>query len=292
MARSLPSTLALAALAAATFVTAPAGASTPPHAAAHLVPRSTVTADVPQTALDAKLKGDVVVRLHVSRLGIVDSALVLTGDERLGPAALAAARWYLYAPQARPQWTTATITIDGTVEDDPMPLDILAMARETEGSGETLAAIDVWAGALNRCGTHPTIRNPWAIRAHIAELQQRLPAMPVPQGESQGRAIGARVQQQRTVSRAEHAELVAKFEDAQRSMPWWDEPYQWDAASLLGCGRSQDAIRTLLVFRAATRDSLSRRRADRALAGIAAGDTVVVGEMLKKEGGQFDRAEP
>ena len=81
---------------------------------------------------------------------------------------------------------------------------------------------------------------------------------------------------------------MRKIEDAQRDMPWWDEPYQWDAASLIGCGRTQDAIRALLVFRAATRDPESRRRADRALAGIAAGDSLMVGEMLKREGRKFE----
>ena len=255
------------------------------------MPLSTVPADIPQAALDAKLRGDVVVRLRVSRLGVVDSTTVVSGDERLRASALDAARWYLYAPRPAPAWTTTTITIDGTEETDPLPLDILAMAREAEDTGDFRAALEVWAGALNRCGTHPTLRNAWAIRGRIAGAQQRLPAMPTPLGESYGSAIAARVEQQRTVSRGAHAELVLKFEDAQRNLPWWDEPYQWDAASLLGCGRSQDAIRTLLIFRAATRDSTSRHRADRAITGIAAGDSIMVGEMLKREGRQFDRAE-
>jgi TonB family protein len=286
MARPFVVTLALAALVATAGAAPRAGSS-----AASLLPLSTVPADVPQAALDARLKGDVVVRVHVSRLGLVDSASVVSGDARLREAAVAAARWYLYAPQPAPAWTTTTVAIDGTVEAEPLPLDILAMAREAEHAGDFRASLDAWAGALNRCGTHPTIRNPWAIREHVAELQQHLPAAPELLGESRGTAVAARVRQQRTVSRAEHAELVLKFEDAERNLPWWDELYQWDAASLVGAGRSQDAIRALLVFRAATRDSASRHRADRAIAGIAAGDTVMVGEMLKKEGRQFEPAE-
>jgi hypothetical protein len=250
-----------------------------------------VEADVPQAALDARLKGDVVLRLRVSRLGLVDSVRVVSGDARLRTPALAAARWYLYSAQPRPVWTTTTITIDGTVESEPLPLDVMGMARTAERAGNFQAALDAWAGVLNRCGTHPTIRNPWAIRERIARLERTMAVPPPLRGESQGYAIAARIEQQRTVASAAHAELVKKFEDAQRDLPWWDEPYQWDAASLVGCGRSQDAIRTLMIFRAATRDTASRRLADRALAGIAAGDTVVVGEMLKKEGRRFETVE-
>ena len=263
----------------------------PASAAASLTPLSTVLADVPQAALDARLKGDVVVRVRVSRLGLVDSARVVSGDARLRAPALAAARWYLYAAQPRPEWTTVTITIDGTVDSEPLALDVIGMARDAERAGHFQAALDAWAGVLNRCGTHPTIRNPWAIREHIAEVQRRMPVEPPLRGESQGYAVAARIEQQRTVARAAHADLVKKFEDAQRDLPWWDEPYQWDAASLIGAGRSQDAIRTIVIFRAATRDTASYRRANRALAGIAAGDTVMVGEMLKQEGRKFETPE-
>jgi TonB family protein len=311
MARSLfvaPALAALLAAASVALAAPPSGAPALPAAQARLlaggidslgrahvaaapgalVLRTTVPADVPQAALDAKLKGKVVVRVHVTRWGTVDGEVVVSGDPRLRPSALAAARWYLFAPPASPAWTTVTVSIDGTVDYDPLPLDILKMARDAERLGHTQAALDAWAGALNRCGTHPTIRNPWAIREHIADLQSHMKDEAPLRGESQGYAVAARVEQQRTVAGVSHADLIKKFEDAQRDLPWWDEPYQWNAASMLGCGRSQDAVRTLLVFRAMTRDTVSKNRAIRALDRIAVGDTLLTGEMLKREGRQFD----
>ena len=162
------------------------------------------------------------------------------------------------------------------------------MALQAERERNWPAALDAWAGVLNRCGTHPTIRNPWAVREHIAELVRRMKVVPQPHGEGHGDAVAARVEQQRTVEHDAHAALVIKIGDAQRSMPWWDEPYQWNAASLIGCGRTQDAIRMLVVFRDLTRDPVSRQRADRALSGIAAGDSIAVSEMLKLEGPKYE----
>ena len=287
MARPSLAVPALAALLVSALVAAPP-AFAAPAAAPSLVPRSTVLPDVPQAALDAKLHGDVVVRARVSRLGLVDSARVVSGDPRLRAPALAAARWYLYAPRPAPAWTSATISIDGTADADPLPFDIRGMALQAERERNWPAALDAWTGVLNRCGTHPTIRNPWAIREHIAELVHRMKVVPEPHGEGHGDAVAARVEQQRTVERGAHAALVAKIEDAQRSLPWWDEPYQWNAASLIGCGRTQDAIRMLVVFRDLTRDPVSRKRAERALTGIAAGDSIAVSEMLKLEGPKYE----
>jgi TonB family protein len=288
MARPAVVSLVFAAVLSSAAVPAASPAGTAAPGVIALTPLTTVPADVPQEALDARLRGDVVVRVRVSRLGVVDSASVASGDPRLRRSALDAARWYLYAPRREPAWSTVTVTIDGTEEAEPLPLDVLGMAREAERAGDAPAALIAWAGVLNRCGRHPTIRNAWAIREHIVALQRSLPKQPPISGGSPRDAMAARLQQQRVVSRAEHADLVQRFETAQLNLAWWDELYQWDAASLLGCGRSQDAIRSLLLFRAATRDSVSRVRADRALAGIAAGDTVAVGERLKLEGRKLE----
>ncbi len=253
-----------------------------------LEPRTTVPPDVPQAALDARLAGRVTVRARVTQWGTVDSVVAISGDPRLRAAAMDAVRWYVYAPQAEPAWTLATITIDGREETDPLGVDILGLIRDAERDGRWRDALEAYTGALRRLDQHPTLRNPWALRLRAVRTAARLGGPGSPGGSIELKAIATRVQQQRTVARAAHADLVADFETCLQAAPWWGEVYQWEAASLLGCGRSSDAIRDLLLFRVACPDSVSRERAERALAGIAAGDTVVVGERLKREGRQFE----
>jgi hypothetical protein len=50
-------------------------------------------------------------------------------------------------------------------------------------------------------------------------------------------------------------------------------------------------MRTLALFRAAAADSGARSLADRAIAGLAAGDTLAVSRLLMHEGVQFNRDE-
>jgi len=73
--------------------------------------------------------------------------------------------------------------------------------------------------------------------------------------------------------------------------PWWADGYQWRAASLLQCGRGDEGMRTLMLFREAAADSAARSLADRAIASLAAGDTIVAAQMLTREGVQFNRDE-
>jgi hypothetical protein len=260
--------------------------------AAPLVPRSTVPADVPVAALQQGITGDVEVAARVDTRGLVDSVRATRGDALLRASAMDAVRWYVYPPQPRPVWTTATVHIDGRVDADPLPFDVRAMALEAEARGDWRGALDAWTGVANRAGKHPAYQNPWAPRLRIMRLEAKLPPPDGLRGPAVSDATGARVTQQRSMARAEHEDLVEKFESVLRSMPGWAEVYQWEAASLLGCGRRDDAMRALEIFRAGSRDSASLAIADRALAGIVAGDTIGVAEMLKKEGRQFDSEEP
>ena len=269
----------------------PAANATASVAAASPVLISRVPADVPQAALEARLHGVVSVRARVSRLGLVDSVRVVTGDRRLRESALASARWWLFAPVAKPVWTTLRIDIDGRPPVDPLTPDVLAMAHEAERRGAWMEAIEAWMGALHRIGKHPSMLNEWAIRDHVIRLTRRLTSQPRVPGALLTRCQEARGGQFRTLARSEHQAFVTIFDDALLSAPWWADGYQWRAASLLNCGRGQDGMRTLMLFRTAAGDRTARSLADRAIAGLATGDTLGTAQLLKREGQQFNRDE-
>jgi len=251
---------------------------------------SRVPADVPRAALAAHLKGDVVVEALVAPTGVVDSVRA-QGDPRLRGAAEAAVRWWIFSPAATSDWVRVNVAIDGTVGDEPLNPDVLAMARDAEKTGDLRGAIDAWTGALHRAGRHPSIRNEWAIRGHVIQLAARMKTPPPPPHAAQVHAEGARIKQDRTLARSLHADLVTIFDASLLDAPWWSEAYQWRAASEAGCGRITDAMRSLLAFRLGTSDSTNQALADSALAGLAASDTLGVSELLKKQGAHFNWSE-
>jgi hypothetical protein len=284
MRRTLPAVLAFFALASLPFVSARrVGAQPPP-----LAPLSTVPADVPQAMLDAGSSANVVVRARVGSTGMVDSAVALSGLPAARASAAAAVRWWIFPPRTPPAWTEVRITLDGTSREPAPRPDVLAMAREAERSGDAGGAMMAWMGALGRVGRHPSIQNEWAIREHIARLRTRLAKPPVVAGTTTTPAIVARIRQQRVLASAEHADVVDALDKTLLAAPWWDDPYQWRAASEAGCGRVYDAMRSLRMLRMVTADSAMRARADRGIAGLAAGDTLRVSQMLKLEGRQFN----
>ena len=265
----------------------PAGA---PGSAGSLPPRlvSSVPADVPAELLAAHLSADVGVRAHVRRDGTIDSVRAVSGDARLRAAAEASGRWWIFERQPRPRWTFAHVHWDGQDVSEPLSPDVIALAREAERAGDPGAAIDDWCGALARAGQHPSIRNEYAIRERILKLAARItPPRPVP-AEAFGEGQGARNQQERTVARAEHEDLVATLDRVLVQAPWWADAYQWRAASQFGCGRAADGLRSVLLMRAAATDRAMRDRADRALARFATGDTLGTYQLLKTEGIHFN----
>ncbi|HTR97151.1 MAG TPA: hypothetical protein VMH61_04565 [Candidatus Acidoferrales bacterium] len=252
---------------------------------------SRVPADVPSELLAAHVATDVGVRVHVRRDGTVDSVRAVSGDVRLRRSAESAVRWWIFARPSGPQWTLVHVQFDGHDDAEPLDPDVIALARDAETSGDLSGAIDDWCGALARVGQHPALRNEFAIREHILRLAARLePPRAVPTsifGEGQV----ARIQQERTVARTAHEELVEAFDHVLVAAPWWGEAYQWRAASQLACDRAADGLRSLRLFRDAAATSAARDIADRALARFAAGDTLGAAEILKFEGARFNRDE-
>lgn len=254
-------------------------------------PADSVPADVPEDVLDARTAGTVELRAHVAATGAVDSVVVVSGDRGLRDAAAAAVRWWIY-PRGTPHWTLARVRIDGDVDVNPLRPDVLAMARDAERDGRPREALDAWLGALARVGDHPALANAWAIREHIVRLVARMrPQPPLPKSAERDATV-ARVAQQHAVASGEHADLVVRFDGALAAAPWWAEAYQWRAASLLACGRTPDALRSLRLFRLGATDAASRAIADRALELIAHGDTLVASQWLKHQGRRFESQGP
>jgi TonB family protein len=252
---------------------------------------SSEPASVPEAALEAKLHGPVKVNVRITRSGLVDSVQVMTGDPRLRAGAVASARWWIFAPPPQPTWARITVDVDGREDADPLTPDVLAIAHDAELRGAPWEAIDACVGALQRVGRHPRLRSEWPIRAEAIRLARLAPDRLKVPGALMSACQRARGQQLRTMASADHAAFVQIFDQALLVSPWWADGYQWRAASLLQTGRGFDAMRTLALFRAAAADSGARSLADRAIAGLAAGDTLAVSRLLMHEGVQFNRDE-
>jgi hypothetical protein len=280
---------ALCAPLAARAAVAPRAAAVPPadtSAGTHVREvLSPVLADLPLAASAQHVYGDVVVRALVSPMGIVDSALAVSGDHRLRPAAETAVRWWIFRPGPAREWSTVTVTIPpADAEELPLNPDVVAMARAAEAHGEMRAAVDAWTGALARVGRHSSLRNEWAIREHLLRIARSMNPPPVPANFIAVHARSWHGEQERTVTTQAHAALVESFAEAVNGAPWWPEPYLWRAASLLGAGRLPAALRDLRAYRLGVRDTEGVALADRVLLRLAAGDTLGACEMLKKTG--------
>lgn len=285
----VPLVLAALAMPALAGTSLAAAAEVTAHAVAPPAPTvvSAIPVDVPQAALDAHVAGRVEVRARVEPWGLPDSVIAVAGDPRLRRAAEASVRWWVFTRPAKPAWTTVHVDIDGRLDFPPLRPDVLGLAHAAEAAGDLPQAVDLWIGALTRVGKHPTLRNGWAIREHIAHLVARMKSTPHAGGAITSPAIEARYHQQKAVARVSHEDLLPAFNRAVNEAPWWGEPYAWWSASLLGAGRSDDALRALRMYQLIAPDSIARPLAARAFAGIAAGDTVRVSEIMKHEGKQF-----
>lgn len=284
--------LALAASVSNATTAAPHRAAAGAPATVELTPVLRPAADVPQAAIDAKLSGKVELALRVTRAGYVDSVRVLSGDSRLRTAASDVARWCIYAPLSEPAWTHLTVEIDGAVEPEPLNPDVIAMAREAEGTKDWNNALAAWTGALQRLGSHPSLANEWALREHALHVSRQLKPVPPAPGEMQGNARGARTQQERVVARGQHEDIVGIFDNVLRTAPWWIDPYLWRASSLAGCGRRAEAVRSLRFYLLGAPDSAGTWLATTALAQLAAGDSLGASELIKKRAQSFNVDKP
>jgi hypothetical protein len=65
--------------------------------------------------------------------------------------------------------------------------------------------------------------------------------------------------------------------------PWYADAYRWRASARAASGQRAGALRDVLCYEIATRDSARLAMADRALVALATGDTLAAMTLLKRE---------
>ena len=257
------------------------GATTAPAAGPSVLLRA--SADLSPHAFAAHLAGKVAVRVHVAPSGIADSARATSGSVALRASAEAAARWTIFEASPRGGWTNVTIDVaPAAADDDPLTPDCVTSALAAEKAGDLRGALDWWLGALTKVGTHPELRNVWAVREQVLRIATTMhPTPPVPNATS-GAARNLSAQLERTVARMQHQDIIALLQPVLREAPWWAEPYRCLAAAQCGSGQLLEARRTLRFYQMAA-DSAGRVRAASALRMLAVADTIGASEVLKKQ---------
>jgi hypothetical protein len=220
----------------------------------------------------------------VDRVGIAREVRITRGGTPFDSAAVDAVRWWLFDPvveNGTRVWTPVTVDARPPADADPIVPDVLALAAEAEVRGDTRGALDAWTGALARAGTHQSLRNEWVMREHVLRLAAASPTPPAVPGTLAGQARGARNLMQRNIARGSNADYAATLDKVLRAAPWYTDAYRWRAAARAASGQRTGAIRDVLCYRLGARDSTERALADRALAMLAAGDTLAANSLLK-----------
>ncbi len=102
--------------------------------------------------------------------------------------------------------------------------------------------------------------------------------MPPP---TEASALGTHELMLRNIARGENEGYAAALDDVLREAPWYADAYRWRASARAASGQRDGAVRDVLCYRLAVRDSSERALADRALAALAAADTIAALTMLK-----------
>ena len=157
----------------------------------------------------------------------------------------------------------------------------LALALDAESRGDLRGAIDAWGGVLARVGVHPSLGDEWSVRERILRLAARLPEPLAVPSAAVGPARGARNLMQRNVARANNVDYAVRLDESLAIAPWYADAYRWRAAARAAAGMRAGALRDATCYRIAAPDSASRALADRAIALIAAGDTLTANSILK-----------
>jgi len=222
----------------------------------------------------------------VDSLGIVREARVLRGGTAYDSTAVQAARWWLFEPArlaGRPVASTTRVTVEITLpaDQDPLVPDVRALALDAEARGDLRGAMDAWTGVLARVGVHPTLGDEWSVRERILRLAARItPPPPVPRPVL-SRARNANNLMQRNIARGDNEDYARTLDEALLVAPWFADAYRWRAAARAMSGQRPGAMRDVLCYESAARDSASRSRAERALHALAAGDTLAANSLLK-----------
>lgn len=218
--------------------------------------------------------------------GTARQVRIARGGTPFDSAAVDAVRWWLFDPVLANStrvsaWARVTVDARPPAEADPVVPDVLALANDAETRGDTRGALDAWTGALARAGTHPSLRNEWVMREHALRLAAASPTPPAVPLTLAGQARGARNLMQRNIARANNADYAQTLDKVLRAAPWYTDAYRWRAAARAASGQRTGAIRDVLCYRLGSRDSTQRALADRALAMLAAGDTLGANSLLK-----------
>lgn len=293
----LPRTLiAVPLLAALLLPWVPAGASATSPAASDTLASAPFTEPQPRvrdtvglnftTPLLAADPATIELHVLVDRNGIAREVRIPRGGTPFDSAAVDAVRWWLFDPvvmNSTPAsgWTRVTVEARPPADADPIVPDVLALAAEAEARGDTRGALDAWTGALARAGAHPSLRNEWVMREHVLRLATASPTPPAVPITLTGQARGARNLMQRNIARGSNADYAATLDKVLRAAPWYTDAYRWRAAARAASGQRTGAMRDVLCYRLGARDSAERTLADRALAMLAAGDTLAANSLLK-----------
>jgi len=224
----------------------------------------------------------------VDSLGIVRQARVERGGTPYDSAAVDAVHWWQFEParaHGRPVAARVSVAVPvrPPVDADPLTPDVFGMALKAEAAGDPLDALDAWTGTLARAGVHPTLGNEWVIRERILRLAAGLGAAPAVPSVAVSSARGAHNLMLRDMSRATNADLAKALDAVLLEAPWYADAYRWRASARAASGQRAGAIRDVLCYEIATRDSAGLAMADRALVALATGDTLAALTMLKHE---------
>jgi hypothetical protein len=222
----------------------------------------------------------------VDSLGIVRQARVERGGTPYDSAAVDAVHWWQFEParaHGRPvaARVSVAVPVHPPVDADPLTPDVLrhgAQGRGGRGSPRRPGCLDRHAG---ESGRHPTLGNEWVIRERILRLAAGLGAAPAVPSGAVSSARGAHNLMLRDVSRATNADLAKALDAVLLEAPWYADAYRWRASARAASGQRAGAIRDVLCYEIATRDSARLAMADRALVALATGDTLAALTMLK-----------
>lgn len=246
--------------------------------------RSRVQATLGNAGLDAPAGQRVRIKVQVDTLGMVTEASVYEGGTPFDSAAVDAARWWVFTPARRNGQSvpcSVALPIEVSAPDaDPMVPDVVALAYDAEAAGDVRGALDAWTGVILRAGG-PLVADAWSPRVQAIAWAARLPKPPTIPLAAQGKARGAHNALQRTMARGDNADYARRLSEALQEAPWYADAYRWRAAARAMAGERDDAMRDLVCYALAARDSAASVLADRALRALAARDTIGAYTLLK-----------
>lgn len=246
--------------------------------------RSRVQATLGNAGLDAPAGQRVMIKVNVDTLGLVTEASVYKGGTPFDSAAVDAARWWVFTPArraGRPVPCTVALPIETSAPDaDPMVPDVVQLALDAEAAGDVRGALDAWTGVGLRAGG-ALVADAWTPRVRAITLAARLPKPPAIPLSAQGKARGAHNALQRTMARGDNEDYARRLSEALQEAPWYADAYRWRAAARAMAGQRDDAMRDLVCYTLAARDSAATVLADRALRALAAHDTIGAYTLLK-----------